>query len=53
MIRTARTPEFARKLKALARKREGVEWVDGEVLRGLEPGLYPAILGAAYSRDGR
>ena len=49
MIRTARTAEFARKLKSLARRREGVEWVGPDVLRRLEPALDHAILGAAYS----
>lgn len=48
MIRTARTPELARKLKALARKRDGMEWVDADVLRKLEPALDPSLTGAAY-----
>jgi glycine oxidase len=51
MIRTARTEDFARKLKSLARRREGVEWVDADVLRELEPALDPTLLGAAYSES--
>jgi glycine oxidase len=49
MIRTARSEDFARRLKALARRREGVEWVEPDILRKLEPNLDPDLLGAAYS----
>ncbi|MEK7248621.1 MAG: glycine oxidase ThiO [Chloroflexota bacterium] len=51
MIRTARTEDFARKLKSLVRRREGVECVDADVLRELEPALDPTLLGAAYSES--
>jgi glycine/D-amino acid oxidase-like deaminating enzyme len=53
ILRTARTDAHARALRALVRRRakaiSGLEWVEGETLRRLEPGLAPAILGAAYS----
>lgn len=48
MIRAARTPELARKLKSLARRREGIEWVEGDALHKLEPALDPSLLGAAW-----
>ncbi|HVP04192.1 MAG TPA: glycine oxidase ThiO [Dehalococcoidia bacterium] len=51
MIRTARSEEFARKLKSLARRREGLEWIDGAALRKLEPALDPELVGAAYCKD--
>lgn len=49
MIRTARTEEFARRLKSLARRRDGLEWLEGPALQKLEPALHPALLGAAWS----
>jgi glycine oxidase len=51
MIRTARTPEMAKRLKSLARRRDGLEWVEPEVLHELEPALSPTILGAAYCAE--
>ena len=53
IVRTARTEARAKALKAMARRRTkdipGLEWVESDVLRGLEPGLSPDVLGAAYS----
>lgn len=51
MIRTARTEAFAKKLRSLAKRREGVEWVEGETLRLLEPGLDGSLLGAAWCEN--
>ena len=55
ILRTARTVEHAKALQALVKRRavaiSGLEWVEGETLRGLEPGISPAVLGAAYSPD--
>ena len=47
MIRTARTEAFARELRAASRKR-GFEWIEGAVLRELEPALGNGFIGAAY-----
>jgi glycine oxidase len=53
ILRTARTGAHAKALRALTRRRakaiSGLEWLDGDTLRRLEPGLAPEILGAAYS----
>jgi glycine oxidase len=55
IVRTARTEAHAKALRALARRRAksiaGLEWIEGETLRRLEPGLAPEILGAAYSPE--
>ena len=53
ILRTARAETHAKALRALvgrpAQGASGLEWVDAETLRRLEPGLSPDILGAAYS----
>jgi glycine oxidase len=49
MLRTARSEETARQLKRLARMQAGLEWVEGWVLRELEPGLSESLLGAAFA----
>jgi glycine oxidase len=49
MLRTAHTEALARRLKALARRRPEIAWLEGSDLRHLEPSLDPAILGAAWS----
>jgi len=53
ILRTARVETHAKTLRALTKRRSkgisGLEWVEGETLRRLEPGLSPDILGAAYS----
>jgi glycine oxidase len=49
MLRTARSVGMARRLKALSQRQTGLEWVEGSVLRSLEPGLNSALLGAAYA----
>ncbi len=55
ILRTARTEARAKALRALIKRRagaiSGLEWVEGETLRHLEPGLSPAILGAAYAPE--
>ena len=55
ILRTARTEAHAKALRGLIKKRagaiSGLEWVEGETLRRLEPGLSPAILGAAYAPE--
>jgi len=51
MLRIAQTPELAKKLKRIAKRQDGVEWVDPQVLRELEPNLGDGILGALYSED--
>ena len=55
ILRTARTEAHAKALRGLIKKRAGaiagLEWVEGETLRRLEPGLSPSLLGAAYSPD--
>lgn len=50
-LRTARSEKSARKLKSLARRREGMEWIEGDELRKLEPALAPELIGAAYCND--
>jgi glycine oxidase len=53
----AETEGHARAMKAYTRWLQGlgraVEWVEGETVRALEPGLSPRLLGASYSPDGR
>ncbi len=55
MLVVADTEERARGLRELVRlSRESsptLEWVEGEVLRRLEPGLSPALPGAVYSAE--
>ena len=55
ILRTARTVAHAKALRALVKRRAGaiagLEWVEGETLRRLEPGLSASLLGAAYSPD--
>ncbi len=48
MIRAARSQALARRLKALARRRRGIEWLEGSDLQKLEPALDPSLLGAAW-----
>ncbi len=56
LLLPARGEGRARALQTVARFGGTVgldlEWVEGEALRGLEPGLSPRLLGAAYSPDG-
>lgn len=55
LIRTARGEAMAGALRALVERSRGavsgLEWVEGSVLRQLEPGLWSRILGGAYSPD--
>lgn len=49
MLRTASSEEYARRLREAVAVQPGLEWVEGDGLRALEPGLAPDVLGAAYS----
>jgi glycine oxidase len=53
LLRTAFTEERAALLKELVRREppgvRGLEWLEGRVLRELEPALSPRVIGAAYS----
>ncbi len=57
ILLTAETAGRAQAMKAYARWQQGlgrdVQWVEGETLRALEPGLSRKVLGAAYSPDDR
>ncbi len=54
LLAVAETEQAAQGLQALARHPGNYfEWADGESVRRLEPGLSPAILGAAYAADQR
>lgn len=53
LIRPARDEKQAEHLKALARRKSnqkaGAEWVEGSILRELEPALSEGLIGAAFS----